>query len=74
MPLYTDGVPAKPVLVSGWVRDGHPEDATTRLATDIAAAVSRICNIAAENVLVVIQSSPACFAVEGGRLLPGAAP
>jgi hypothetical protein len=45
MPLYTDGVPAKPVLVSGWVRDGHPEDATPRLATDIAAAVSRICNI-----------------------------
>jgi len=33
MPLYTDGVPAKPVLVSGWVRDGHPENATPRLAT-----------------------------------------
>ena len=37
--VYTDGVPASPVLVSGWV-------------------------------LVVFQSSPASFAVEGGRVLP----
>ena len=68
--LYTDGVPASPVLVSGWVRAGHPEDDTTRLATEIATAVSRICEIDAQRVLVVIQSSPARFAVEGGRVLP----
>jgi len=68
--VYTDGVPANPVLVSGWVRAGHPEAETTRLATEIAAAVSRIANIAADRVLVVIQSSPARFAVEGGRVLP----
>jgi phenylpyruvate tautomerase PptA (4-oxalocrotonate tautomerase family) len=68
--VYTDGVPANPVLVSGWVRPGHPEDKTTRLATEIAAAVSRIANVAADRVLVVIQSSPARFAVEGGRVLP----
>jgi phenylpyruvate tautomerase PptA (4-oxalocrotonate tautomerase family) len=68
--LYTDGVPASPVLVSGWVREGHQEDDTTRLATEIATAVSRICDIEAERVLVVIQSSPARFAVEGGRVLP----
>jgi phenylpyruvate tautomerase PptA (4-oxalocrotonate tautomerase family) len=24
--IYTDGVPANPVLVNGWVRSGHPED------------------------------------------------
>ncbi|MDT5284450.1 MAG: hypothetical protein QOJ20_5645 [Mycobacterium sp.] len=68
--LYTDGVPASPVLVSGWVREGHPEDDTTKLATEIATAVSRICDIDAERVLVVMQSSPARFAVEGGRVLP----
>ena len=37
--VYTDGVPANPVLVSGWVRAGHPEAETTRLATEIADAV-----------------------------------
>ena len=68
--LYTDGVPASPVLVSGWVREGHSEDDTTRLATEIAAAVTRIAAIPAERVLVVMQSSPARFAVEGGRVLP----
>jgi phenylpyruvate tautomerase PptA (4-oxalocrotonate tautomerase family) len=68
--IYTDGVPANPVLVSGWVRAGHPEAETTRLATEIAAAVSRIANVAVDRVLVLIQSSPARFAVEGGRVLP----
>jgi phenylpyruvate tautomerase PptA (4-oxalocrotonate tautomerase family) len=68
--VYTDGVPANPVLVNGWVRQGHPEAETTRLTTEIAAAVSRIVNIAADRVLVVIQPSPARFAVEGGRVLP----
>ena len=62
--------PAKPVLVSGWVREGHPDAETTRLATEIATAVTRITAIPAERVLVVIQSSPARFAVEGGRVLP----
>jgi phenylpyruvate tautomerase PptA (4-oxalocrotonate tautomerase family) len=68
--VYTDSVPANPVLVSGWVRAGHPEVEATRLATEIAAAVSRIANVAVYRVLVVIQSSPARFAVEGGRVLP----
>jgi phenylpyruvate tautomerase PptA (4-oxalocrotonate tautomerase family) len=68
--VYTDGVPASPVLLTGWVREGHPAAETTRLATEIAAAVTRITNVAAERVLVVIQSSPARFAVEGGDVLP----
>ena len=68
--LYTDGEPAKPVLVIGWVREGHQDEETTRLATEIATAVTRITAIPAERVLVVIQSSPARFAVEGGRVLP----
>jgi phenylpyruvate tautomerase PptA (4-oxalocrotonate tautomerase family) len=68
--VYTDGVPANPILVNGWVRAGHPEPETSRLATEIAAAVSRVVNIAADRVLVVLQPSPARFAVEGGRVLP----
>jgi phenylpyruvate tautomerase PptA (4-oxalocrotonate tautomerase family) len=68
--IYTDGVPANPVLVNGWVRSGHPEDKTSRLAMEIAAAVSRIANIDVDRVMMVIQNSPARFAVEGGRILP----
>ncbi len=68
--VYTDGLPASPVLVSGWIREGHPKAETTRLATEIAAAVTRITGVPAERVLVVFQSSPASFAVEGGRVLP----
>jgi phenylpyruvate tautomerase PptA (4-oxalocrotonate tautomerase family) len=68
--IYTDGVPANPVLLNGWVRSGHPKDKTTRLATEIAAAVSRIANVDPGRVLMVIQNSPASGAVEGGRIMP----
>ncbi|KAA0077461.1 tautomerase [Mycolicibacterium sp. P9-64] len=68
--VYTNGVQASPLLISGWVREGHPEADTTRLATEIAAAATRVTGIAADRVLVVFQSSPAHYAVEGGRVLP----
>ncbi|MBB3606093.1 phenylpyruvate tautomerase PptA (4-oxalocrotonate tautomerase family) [Mycolicibacterium sp. BK556] len=68
--VYTDAVPARPLLITGWVRDGHPEAETTRLAMEIAAAASRVTLIPAQRVLVVFESSPAHYAVEGGRVLP----
>jgi phenylpyruvate tautomerase PptA (4-oxalocrotonate tautomerase family) len=68
--LYAGGMPVSPVLVTGWVREGHPADDTTRLATAISTAVTMIFEIDVERVLVVIQPSPARFAVEGGRVLP----
>ena len=68
--VYTDAVPANPVLVNGWIREGHPKTEVTRLATEIAAAVTRVAGVPAERVLVVFESSPASFAVEGGRVLP----
>jgi phenylpyruvate tautomerase PptA (4-oxalocrotonate tautomerase family) len=68
--VFTDGKPAQPLLINGWVRDGHPETESTRLATEIAAAATRITGIPADRVLVVFQSSPAHYAVEGGRVLP----
>jgi phenylpyruvate tautomerase PptA (4-oxalocrotonate tautomerase family) len=68
--IYTDGVPASPLLISGWVHTGHPEADTTGLAIEIAAAASRVTGIPPTRVLVVFQSSPAHYAVEGGRVLP----
>jgi phenylpyruvate tautomerase PptA (4-oxalocrotonate tautomerase family) len=68
--VYTDGRPAAPVLVSGWVRAGHPEADITRLATEIASAITQLAGIPADRVMAVFESSPAHFAVEGGRVLP----
>jgi phenylpyruvate tautomerase PptA (4-oxalocrotonate tautomerase family) len=68
--LYTDSVPAVSLLINGWVRQGHPAAAATRLALEIAHASCRITGLPEERVLVVIQSSPASAAVEGGRVLP----
>jgi hypothetical protein len=66
----SQGAPASPIIVTGWVRQGHPDADTTRLATEIAAGVTRITGVDAERVLVVMQNGPARFAVEGGRVLP----
>ena len=68
--VYNGGVPASPVLVNSWVREGHPADETTRLATEIAAAVTRVTSVPADQVTVVIVPGPARFAVEHGRVLP----
>jgi phenylpyruvate tautomerase PptA (4-oxalocrotonate tautomerase family) len=68
--VYNGGVPASPVLVNSWVREGHPAEETTRLAVEIAAAVSRVAGVPADQVTVVIQPGPARFAVEHGRVLP----
>jgi phenylpyruvate tautomerase PptA (4-oxalocrotonate tautomerase family) len=68
--VYTDAEPAQPLLITGWVRDGHPETETTRLAIEVAAAATRHTGVPADRVLVVFSSSPAHYAVEGGRVLP----
>ena len=68
--LYTDSIPVTALLINGWVRQGHPANETTRLALEIARASSRITGLPEGKVLVVIHSSPASAAVEGGRVLP----
>jgi len=68
--IYTDGVPSAPLLINGWVRDGHPEADTTRLALEIADAATRVTGILPHRVMVVFESSPAHYAVEAGRVLP----
>ena len=65
--------PAPPLLPADpWLRARarQLEGNATRLATEISTAVAKICEIDVERVLVVIQPSPARFAVEGGRVLP----
>lgn len=68
--LYSDSVPATALLINGWVRQGHPAGEAARLALEIARVGSRITGLPEAKVLVVIQSSPAGAAVEGGRALP----
>jgi phenylpyruvate tautomerase PptA (4-oxalocrotonate tautomerase family) len=68
--VYTGGVPASPVLVTSLFRAGHPEAETTRLVTEIAAAVTRVTGIAADRVLVAMQTTPAQFAFVLGRFFP----
>lgn len=68
--VYTDAAPAQPLIITGWTRTGHPEALTSQLLTEIAAAATDVTGIEADRVLVIIQSSPARFAMEGGRTLP----
>lgn len=44
--------------------------AGTRLALELSAAAVRITGVEESHVMVVIQDSPARFAVEGGQVLP----
>lgn len=68
--VYTDGQKARPLIINGWVRTGHPDQETSRLVAEIAEAATRVTGIPADRVLVFIQNSPARFAIEGGRVLP----
>lgn len=68
--LYTNSVPAQPLLINGWVRTGHPEAQSSQLVAEIAAAAARVTGIPPGRILVVLQNSPAHLAIEGGRVLP----
>ncbi|MGV0853826.1 tautomerase family protein [Mycolicibacterium phlei] len=68
--VYTDAKPARPLIINGWVRSGHPDEETGQLVREVAAAATQVTGIPAERVLVVIGNSPARFAIEGGRVLP----
>jgi phenylpyruvate tautomerase PptA (4-oxalocrotonate tautomerase family) len=68
--VFVGGKPGKPLIISGWARRGHPQEAVTRLATEVASAAARITGMDERHVMVVIEDSPAQSAVEGGRVLP----
>ena len=68
--VFTGGEPGTPLLVSGWVRRGHPVEESKALALQLSAAAARIAGLDERHVMVVITDSPAQAAVEGGRALP----
>jgi phenylpyruvate tautomerase PptA (4-oxalocrotonate tautomerase family) len=68
--VFVGGKPGTPLLISGWVRRGHPAEESTRLALEISAAAARISGLDERRVLVVFEDSPASSAVEGGIPLP----
>ena len=68
--VFVGGEPGRPLIISGWARRGHPQEAVTRLATEVASAAARIAGMDERHVMVVIEDSPAQSAVEGGRVLP----
>ncbi len=68
--VYTDAQPARPLIINGWVRTGHPDRETSQLLSEVASAATKVTGIPAERVLVIIENSPARFAMEGGRVLP----
>jgi phenylpyruvate tautomerase PptA (4-oxalocrotonate tautomerase family) len=68
--VFVGGQPGRPLIISGWARRGHPQEAVTRLATEVASAAARIAGMDERHVMVVIEDSPAQSAGEGGRVLP----
>jgi len=63
--VYTDARPAQPLLINGAPRGRNQP--TGRRGRGGGFSVT---GISSDRVLVVIQNSPAHFAVEGGRVLP----
>jgi phenylpyruvate tautomerase PptA (4-oxalocrotonate tautomerase family) len=68
--VFVGGEPGTPLLVSGWVRRGHPVEESSSLALQLSAAAARIAGLDEQHVMVVLTDSPAQAAVEGGRALP----
>jgi len=68
--VFVGGENGRPLIITGWARRGHPQEAVTRLATEVASAAARLSGLDERHVMVVIQDGPAQSAVEGGRVLP----
>ncbi|MER6031707.1 tautomerase family protein [Streptomyces sp. NPDC001851] len=65
--VFAGGQPATPLIVTGWVRRGHPQKEATRLALELSSAIAGLDE---RQTMVVLQDGPAGSAVEGGRVLP----
>lgn len=68
--VFAGGQPATPLILTGWVRRGHPQDEATRLAVELSSALARVSGLDEDRTMVVLQDGPARSAVEGGRVLP----
>ncbi|MGW1727520.1 tautomerase family protein [Streptomyces sp. NPDC002306] len=68
--VFAGGQPATPLILTGWVRRGHPQEEATRLATELSSAIARVAGVDEGRTMVVLQDGPAASAVEGGHVLP----
>jgi phenylpyruvate tautomerase PptA (4-oxalocrotonate tautomerase family) len=68
--VFAGGQPATPLILTGWVRRGHPQKEATRLALELSSAIARISGVDESRTMVVLQDGPARSAVEGGHVLP----
>lgn len=68
--VFAGGQPATPLILTGWVRRGHPQEEATRLAVELSSAIVRVSGVDESQTMVVLQDGPARSAVEGGRVLP----
>ncbi|MGI5517279.1 tautomerase family protein [Streptomyces sp. CA-106131] len=68
--VFAGGQPATPLLLTGWVRRGHPQEEATRLALELSSAIARISGVDESRTIVVLQDGPVRSAVEGGHVLP----
>ena len=68
--VFVGGEVGKPLIISGCARRGHPQEALTQLALELASAAARISGLDKRDVVVMIQDVPARSWVEAGRVLP----
>ncbi|MEU9292001.1 tautomerase family protein [Streptomyces sp. NPDC048275] len=68
--VFAGGQPATPLILTGWVRRGRPQEEATRLAVELSSAIARVSGVEESQTMVVLQDAPARSAVEGGRVLP----
>ncbi|MCX4537475.1 tautomerase [Streptomyces sp. NBC_00841] len=68
--VFAGGQPETPLILTGWVRRGHPQKEATRLALELSSAIARISGMDESQTMVVLQDGRARSAVEGGHVLP----
>lgn len=68
--VFTGGEPGKLLIITGWVRRGHPQEEAMRLALALSSVASQVSGLREDSIMVLLQDGPAHSAVEGGRALP----
>ncbi|MFD3584520.1 hypothetical protein [Streptomyces sp. NPDC058683] len=68
--VFAGGQPAIPLLLTGRVRRGHPQEEATRPAVGLPTAIVLVAGVDESQTMVVLQDGPARSAVEGGHVHP----
>jgi phenylpyruvate tautomerase PptA (4-oxalocrotonate tautomerase family) len=56
--------------VQGSVRAGRDAETTTKLLTELTAAVSRVTGTPSADIVVALRETPGRLIMEGGRIMP----